>query len=244
MKKKNAFTLAEVLITLGIIGIVAAMTLPMVITKYQKKTTVEKLKKTYVQLNLMLNSVKAEYGDLEVFAQKPAQFVPNVVAKYYNGAKVYPPSSDHKLAMCYDKNTYLAGVHSTSGAIAQYAGLSKNGGSKPSGYIQTPFLPNHTVSLKLADGTCIGFNQLINQNGYKETSIFVDINGSNNRPNILGRDLFFFTYDPKSETIKPSGWDLENPKCLSVPDGYTLRGSVCASQIINDGWEIKDDYPW
>lgn len=35
--KKTGFTLAEVLITLGIIGIVAAMTLPTVITNVQKK---------------------------------------------------------------------------------------------------------------------------------------------------------------------------------------------------------------
>ena len=32
---KNAFTLAEVLITLGIIGVVAAMTLPAVIQNYR-----------------------------------------------------------------------------------------------------------------------------------------------------------------------------------------------------------------
>ena len=37
MKKNSAFTLAEVLITLGIIGIVAAMTLPSLIAKYQDK---------------------------------------------------------------------------------------------------------------------------------------------------------------------------------------------------------------
>ena len=38
LKSKCAFTLAEVLITLGIIGVVAALTLPSVITNYQKKT--------------------------------------------------------------------------------------------------------------------------------------------------------------------------------------------------------------
>lgn len=37
MKNLNAFTLSEVLITLGIIGIVAAMTLPTVINKYRDK---------------------------------------------------------------------------------------------------------------------------------------------------------------------------------------------------------------
>ncbi len=35
---KHAFTLAEVLITLGVIGIVAAMTLPGLIAKYEKKS--------------------------------------------------------------------------------------------------------------------------------------------------------------------------------------------------------------
>ena len=35
--KKRAFTLAEVLITLGIIGVVAAMTIPTLISNYQKK---------------------------------------------------------------------------------------------------------------------------------------------------------------------------------------------------------------
>lgn len=35
MKKSIAFTLAEVLITLGIIGVVAAMTIPNLITSYK-----------------------------------------------------------------------------------------------------------------------------------------------------------------------------------------------------------------
>ena len=36
-KQTLAFTLSEVLITLGIIGIIAAMTFPLLISKYQKK---------------------------------------------------------------------------------------------------------------------------------------------------------------------------------------------------------------
>ena len=47
----KAFTLAEVLITLGIIGIVAAMTLPAIIQKQQDKITVTKLKKMYSVFN-------------------------------------------------------------------------------------------------------------------------------------------------------------------------------------------------
>lgn len=50
IKNKNnffAFTLAEVLITLGIIGIVAAMTIPTLISNYQKKQFETKFAKTY-----------------------------------------------------------------------------------------------------------------------------------------------------------------------------------------------------
>ena len=44
---KNGFTLAEVLITLVIIGIVAALTIPSVINNYHKKQVGVKLKKFY-----------------------------------------------------------------------------------------------------------------------------------------------------------------------------------------------------
>ena len=48
--KKAAFTLAEVLITLGIIGVVAALTLPTLIANHQKQTYVAGLKKAYANI--------------------------------------------------------------------------------------------------------------------------------------------------------------------------------------------------
>lgn len=46
-KKMQAFTLAEVLITLGIIGVVAAMTMPSLIQSYKEKVMVTRVKKFY-----------------------------------------------------------------------------------------------------------------------------------------------------------------------------------------------------
>lgn len=51
MKKFTAFTLAEVLITLGIIGVVAALTMPSLMTKYSKIKTEKKVIKFYSLIN-------------------------------------------------------------------------------------------------------------------------------------------------------------------------------------------------
>src|SRR5574344_1947497 len=65
--KFSGFTLAEVLIVLGIIGVVVAMTLPTLINKVQKQEYVTALKKDYSQINQALNQMAlddAEAGNL------------------------------------------------------------------------------------------------------------------------------------------------------------------------------------
>lgn len=54
MSKKKAFTLAEVLITLGIIGVVAALTMPSLMSNYRRKVAETQLKQTY---SILLNAV-------------------------------------------------------------------------------------------------------------------------------------------------------------------------------------------
>jgi len=59
-KGMSGFTLAEVLITLGIIGVVAAMTLPTLIAKHQEKAHQVAFKKAYSMLGNAVNSIIAE----------------------------------------------------------------------------------------------------------------------------------------------------------------------------------------
>ena len=58
----NAFTLAEVLITLVIVGVIAAMTIPTLINKTNKQEYVSRLKKTYSTLSQATNRIIAEEG--------------------------------------------------------------------------------------------------------------------------------------------------------------------------------------
>lgn len=48
LQRNIAFTLAEVLITLGIIGIVAAMTLPVISAHYRKKRNIRAFTKIFI----------------------------------------------------------------------------------------------------------------------------------------------------------------------------------------------------
>ena len=58
---RAAFTLAEVLITLGIIGIVAAMTIPTLISKYQTKALETGFKKSYAMLMQAVVPIQNEF---------------------------------------------------------------------------------------------------------------------------------------------------------------------------------------
>ena len=60
--RKAAFTLAEVLITLGIIGVVAAMTLPSLIQNYQKKALATQTQKFYSTMSQAVKQYMADYG--------------------------------------------------------------------------------------------------------------------------------------------------------------------------------------
>ena len=61
---RKAFTLAEVLITLGIIGIVAAMTIPGLITNIQHRDYSAKLKKFYSTIKQAILSAEDEFGSV------------------------------------------------------------------------------------------------------------------------------------------------------------------------------------
>ena len=64
--RRVAFTLAEVLTTIGIIGVVAAMTLPTLITQYKRQSAETKLKKFYSVINQAMQMSIAEYGEIDV----------------------------------------------------------------------------------------------------------------------------------------------------------------------------------
>ena len=92
--RKGAFTLAEVLITLGIIGVVAALTLPSLIQKYQDQVLENQLKKMYSTISQGIQKAMADdgvtnFGDTELFQAcnqwgKDSDTCTQMVKKYFN----------------------------------------------------------------------------------------------------------------------------------------------------------------
>ena len=65
--RKIAFTLAEVLITLGIIGVVAALTLPTLIENHNKRVVETRLQKFYSAMNQAIKMAELDYGDRDTW---------------------------------------------------------------------------------------------------------------------------------------------------------------------------------
>ena len=225
LSRLAAFTLAEVLITLGIIGVVAAMTIPTLVANYQKKETVTALKKAYSQLSQAVKMSELENGDKEYWNYDlPAETFMNTYLKPFLKDVEQTNGFDIHKTINYK---YLNGDRITESSVND---------------------KNNSV-IKLSDGTIIfvdGWSS--GENIYR--GILVDTNGFK-KPNILGRDLFAFGITP-SLGLAPSHWgkgDREEAlsdklHMCSKSKSAVKSGYACTLVIMMDGWEIKSDYPW
>lgn len=101
----NGFTLAEVLITIGIIGVVAAMTLPTVITNIKYAQIKASLKKNYALTLQVLDQINKDQGfnitgDYRIFNNRAV----NVFKEYYKLPD--PKCKNQKLCNRYDFKTF------------------------------------------------------------------------------------------------------------------------------------------
>ena len=127
LSSTSAFTLAEVLITLGIIGVVATLTLPTLITNYKNKEYATRAKRTYSLINQAVQKYQAEEGvagdvsGLFDTSKTSAEVLTNF-SKYFDGAKICLNSSDECSKYSYSilYNYPIYNDENTSVAIRMY----------------------------------------------------------------------------------------------------------------------------
>ncbi|MBR6099333.1 type II secretion system protein [bacterium] len=237
---KYAFTLAEVLITLGIIGVVAALTLPTLIANYQKQVSLTGLKKNYSILSQAIEFAQAEHGDdLKGWNSSDGPFqwyynnqflinVPNLfnyLSESVNFAKVVEVS--------FGGNANVTFCDLPDGQPYKWLDGKTNVNSGNGGYWSAAWA-------QLQDGSCWFIADTKRANSSQiMTNVMIDINGNKN-PNRLGRDVFVLSINQNGKISGYApGWYQSECK-----PGNNRAGEACAAKIIEDGWQIKKDYPW
>lgn len=222
MKKESkiAFTLAEVLITLGIIGVVAAMTIPSLIQSYKEKATVTAVKQSYSIFAQALKMVTIDNPDLSALtdsslsAKENSQIMFKEISKHIK--KVKSCDVDKKCM----GNTY-------------YLNLNNEKVSNWDTY-------NNLVTGVLANGTSFWILSLPASISGEQTyagQIGIDING-NKRPNKFGVDFFWFTFNKNGELFAGRGEGTGGiyGNCeLSPSNSNWSNGYGCSEWIITHG---------
>lgn len=182
-KRKRGFTLAEVLIALGVIGIIAAITVPAIIQNQQERSTVSALKKADATLSQAYLRAKSKYGE------------PNNWTASTGGAGA---------SAFFNKMKEFLNVSLNCARTAGLGCFAKGVNYHNLDNSTTSILDNQTSydKIKLADGISMLF--MLNTNACTDTggsslnlknsicgSIYVDIN-SDKDPNVLGKDTFGF----------------------------------------------------
>ena len=237
--KRTAFTLAEVLITLGIIGVVSAITLPALVQNYQKYVTVNRLKKEYSVISNAFVTSQEENGEMNTWRMGDLGSVndgDNVLIPFYQNYIV----------------KYLDVVDDCGFSCIKQREVKRY---RLNGMSWTWY--NHCwYVIYLKDGTVVCFMADNNSVVWSTVRIYVDINGDRG-PNVSGKDIFTILLATNGDSaLRLSGIDaIRNSKsratllgncreCCSKESTGNYAGDFCAGLIQYDGWKISKDYPW
>ncbi len=216
----KAFTLAEVLVTLGIIGVVSAMTVPTLMQNHQKKTYLTQLHKFYNELQQAAQQYMTDRNavNLREAGLTSNEAIADFVKSYFKVVMDCGNTQDPCMASDYKKITGKV-LGDASGQPLNYTIAS--GVSFGCGPSSTGTADNNRIAI-----------------------FDVDINGQQG-PNIAGRDVFILglfnngTVDDYGLTTAPGDKDtretLFNTNCNS--DTTTWYG--CFGKILNDNWEMN-----
>jgi len=205
--------LAEVLLTLAIIGVIAAMTIPSLIAVQEKESYVAGCKKAFATLSQARMKVEQDYGGdysaLFGFTDETGgNAALQAFAPYLNIAK----NCGTGTGCLPERRSDLSNPKNDWDWDADYDGF---GGKAV-----------------LADGTAI---LILNEDHCEDVigcgSVQVDVNGAK-KPNTYGRDIFkFVIYKTK---IAPEGFDLAKAD-INTYCSISGSGQFCATKVLREG---------
>ncbi|MBO6088683.1 type II secretion system protein [bacterium] len=216
---KKGFTLAEVLITLGVIGVVAAITIPNLVKNYQKKAWTTQLQKSYSMLEQSFQKMLADDGvsklsDTQVWASKGT-----ISCTFFGGYGSVSFLDDRCKDFLNNLKNYIKiiGVEKYGEDVYDLAKSAKTSFASPNS------TNKDAISFILSDGTMFIFytnnypssvdtetcntikslgGNMCSRAGY----LYIDVNGRKG-PNTFGRDIFYFEISDDGKLYPNTGKD-------------------------------------
>ena len=215
---KRGFTLSELLLSLTIVGIVAVLTVPVLINNIQKKlfstqiknmaAEIEQLAQDLLLSNRTRDLADTDFGDPEKLLSDDHFSISKTCGKEQSLANCWKTSATGK-----DKVTYKS--------------LNKSDVDLANG-----------LTIILKNGVMLRYD-LQSNDGKTLGRFAVDVNG-NDKPNIFGRDFFNFYITPKGHIVDISTVNSENAdlntkisKCKTESDA-----SYCYGALVDNNWKM------
>ena len=204
---KFAFTLAETLVVMGIIGVVAALTIPNLNQSTGDKEKVAKVKKIYSNLDDAFGRAIAVYGPYKTW--------------FINDVKDGKPDYKARSIRVANRMTEFMKVSKNCGVDG--TGCFFSGAYKALYNDKTHTIFNNDMQMfLLADGTALAFDGI---------NIYVDIDGAKGA-NTFGKDYFIFGVYSQEDFIEPQFFNMTEEE---IKDKCFIEGAFCAPWVIETG---------
>ena len=207
--KQLAFTLAETLIVMGIIGVVAALTLPNLNSSTGEKEKVAKLQKLYSNFNDAFGRAEAVYGPINTWSKdgNQTELFMNRLFEFIKVTKVCSMGDSSKACWPEDLS-----AHNDWGSF-----ISADGSGI---FVYTDF-------------TC---SQAVTVSGFKSCgSINVDIDGPLKGKNEKGVDIFYFAILQNQGIVPNHSREFNTVDWIDYPSSCFRTHTFCTAWVIENG---------
>lgn len=226
LKNLSAFTLSEVMIAVVVLGLIAALTIPVTITHFRQESMLSMLKKNYTELQHNLTLLQSERfykgsltNSILSLANTNSNTLETSAKKFFEEYYTYSIDCEEGITNC-----FAAKYSTISGTSADFS--CKDGSRK-----------GRSVLLKSGSAMCI-IPADMNGTTFVPVTIYIDVNGTKN-PNKAGRDLFTFKiYNDFSIDETPLGSNRKADPENRCQTRTSPLANGCFESILLNNWKI------
>lgn len=220
--KHFGFSLAEVLVTMGIVGVLSIMLLPMMKNNYEAHVTEARTKAAYNAI-MQATSLSKNAGSLYLGDS------PSTWYRRYIQGNIQLAKDCGATAKCWHASQSLAGDNLSFTNIRKKYSFTMLNGVDVIVFSTNKQLQSYGINTKYLSDENEGIG------------LYFDINGED-LPNIIGQDIYVMVWNGK--TLVPAGNNMQSQNirsnCNKSATGST-SGRFCLQYMMDNGWKVNKE---